>query len=313
MSTRAKIKTMDLKLRAELDRRLIDGSFSDYRGLAAWLSERGCKIGPTAVQRYGSAMERKLCALRIATEQARAVVDASGGADDLVNEGLMRLVQGDLFKVLVELKEADRKTVDLNALARNVASICRSSVQMRKAAEEMRDGIGRRVLAAERKVVEAARRGARGGLSATAEKRIRAALLEIAQMPMPDGETVPEIGESAARRAGARGDAAAGGRRSAGCPDARRGMTISTAPLFSEPSPASLAGECWEGRSIPRLLVQREGWGEVSCVSRFRLSQRDLSRRSQGFAATAPRTRRGQEVLRCEGCEKRGHDREVRR
>jgi hypothetical protein len=204
MPARAKIKMLDLKLRAELDRRLIDGSFSDYRGLAKWLTEKGCKIGPKAVQRYGSAMERKLGALRIATEQARAVVDASGGADDLVNEGLMRLVQGDLFKVLVELRDADRKTVDVNALARNVASICRSSVQMRKAAEEMRNGIGRRLRAAERKVVEAARRGARGGLSAVAEKRIRAALLEIAQMPMPDGETLHEIAGAAARAASAR-------------------------------------------------------------------------------------------------------------
>ena len=137
------------------------------------------------------------------------MVEASGGADDLVNEGLMRLVQGDLFKVLVELRDADRKTVDVNALARNVASICRSSVQMRKAAEEMRNGIGHRLRAAERKVVEAARRGARGGLSVAAEKRIRAALLEIAQMPMPDGETIPEIAESAARAAFAREQTAA--------------------------------------------------------------------------------------------------------
>jgi hypothetical protein len=211
MAARAKIKMLDLKLRAELDRRLIDGSFSDYRGLAAWLGEKGCKITHTAVRRYGSAMESKLGALRIATEQARAVVDASGGADDLVNEGLMRLVQGDLFKVLVELRDADRKTVDVNALARNVASICRSSVQMRKAAEEMRNGIGRRVRAAERKVVEAARRGARGGLSAAGEKRIRAALLEIAQMPVPDGETVREIAGSAARAEFAREQTAAPG------------------------------------------------------------------------------------------------------
>ena len=54
---------------------------------------------------------------------------------------------------------------------------------MRRAAEEMRGGIGRRVAAAERKVVAAARRGVRGGLSEVAEKRIRAALLEIAELP----------------------------------------------------------------------------------------------------------------------------------
>jgi hypothetical protein len=63
---------------------------------------------------------------------------------------------------------------------------------MRRLAEEMRSGIGKRVKAAERKVVEAARRGASGGLSAQAEGRIRAALLEIAELPAsPIDESIP--------------------------------------------------------------------------------------------------------------------------
>jgi hypothetical protein len=156
-----KIKRLPPELRAEFERRLVEGEFSDYRGLSRWLSSRGYYISHTSLHRYGTALENKLKALKLATEQARAVVEAAGGADDMVNEGLMRLVQGDLFRVLVELKEVDPQKVDVNALARNVASICRSSVQMRRAAEEMRNGIGRRVLAAERKVVNAARRCAR--------------------------------------------------------------------------------------------------------------------------------------------------------
>ena len=175
-------------LRAEFERRLVEGSFSDYRGLADGSASMDARFIPRLCSATAMALERKLNALRLATEQARAVVDASGGADDTVNEGLMRLVQGDLFRVLVELKEVDPKKIDINALARNVASICRSSVHMRRAAEEMRNGIGRRVRAAERKVVAAARRGARGGLSDAAEKRIRAALLEIVELPMPGGD-----------------------------------------------------------------------------------------------------------------------------
>jgi hypothetical protein len=206
MPPKGKIKKMPPELRAEFDRRLVEGSFSDYRGLARWLGEHGCEITPSALQRYGYGLERKLNALKLATEQARAVVDASGGADDTVNEGLMRLVQGDLFRVLVELKEVDPKKIDINALARNVASICRSSVHMRRAAEEMRNGIGRRVRTAERKVVAAARRGARGGLSEAAEKRIRAALLEIAELPAESGG---EQGAAAARLLADGGGAAA--------------------------------------------------------------------------------------------------------
>jgi hypothetical protein len=174
MPANGKIKKMSRELRAEFERRLVEGQFSDYRGLARWLGEHGCQIHSSALQKYGNALERKLNALRLATEQARAVVDASGGADDTVNEGLMRLVQGDLFRVLVELKEVDPQKIDINSLARNVASICRSSVHMRRAAEEMRSGIGRRVLAAERKVVAAARRGARGGGNGRSQRRGRA-------------------------------------------------------------------------------------------------------------------------------------------
>jgi Protein of unknown function (DUF3486) len=186
-----KIKSLPPKLRAELDRRLVKGGFSNYRALARWLGEQGCAISHSGVHKYGQELERRLETVRLATEQARAVVDATGEAGDTVNEGLMRLVQGDLFSVLFALKDVDRKNIDLNQLARHVASICRASVQMRKLADEMRHGIGRRVRDAERKVVEAARRGARGGLSQAAERRIRAALLEIAELPAPADDSLP--------------------------------------------------------------------------------------------------------------------------
>jgi hypothetical protein len=211
MGVRGKIRTLPSKLRAELDRRLVEGNFSDYRGLARWLGEHGCEISHSGLHKYGQRLERRLATLRLATEQARAVVKAAGGADDTVNEGLMRLVQGDLFNVLLEVRELDPEKVDFNALARNVASICRSAVQMRRLAEEMRSGIGRRVRAAERKVVEAARRGAEGGLSAKAERQIRAALLEIAELPAPPAdESIPRALRLIARREGrAGGDARA--------------------------------------------------------------------------------------------------------
>src|SRR5579863_3519309 len=160
-----KIRLMPAELRAEFDRRIVDASFRGYRDLTQWLSERGYYISFASLARYGKALDRKLEALKLATEQARIVVAATGAENDTINEGLMRLVQGDLFRVLVELKEADPDKVDINSLARNVASICRSSVQMRRVAEEMRSSLGRRVKRAERKVMAAARGGARRGLS----------------------------------------------------------------------------------------------------------------------------------------------------
>jgi hypothetical protein len=72
-------------------------------------------------------------------------------------------------------------------------------------------------------------------------------------------------------------------------------MSISTMQCFSGPSPTSLIGEGWVRRSLP-LSLSKERVGERSLAfSRITLSQRDLSRRSQSFAATPPWTRRGQE------------------
>ena len=73
-AVKGKIKTMTPALRAEFERRLVEGSFSDYRGLARWLGEHGyvsrSRLRP--LQRYGYGLERKLNALRLATEQGRA-------------------------------------------------------------------------------------------------------------------------------------------------------------------------------------------------------------------------------------------------
>ena len=171
----------------------------------------------------------------------------------------MRLVQGDLFRVLVELKEADPEKIDVNSLARNVASICRSSVQMRRAAEEMRIGIGRRVLAAERKVVAAARKGSPGGLSAAAEKRIRAALLEIVEMPVAVG--IDEASAAAYRLAG-------GGRE--------RSSADEPAPMKdSAPPSASLSAKNREKHAMTNNRTQK--------------------RKDGGGAPLQARPRRGQE------------------
>ena len=197
---KGKIKRLPPDLRAEFDRRLVAGAFSDYRGLARWLRENGYSISHTALARYGRALDRKLEALKLATEQARAVVKAAGAADDTINEGLMRLVQGDLFRVLVELKEADPEKIDVNSLARNVASICPLVGA---------DAPGGRRNARRDRAAGARGRaqGGRGGAQRIArrivgrgQKRIRAALLEIVEMPVAVG--IDEASAAAYRLAG---------------------------------------------------------------------------------------------------------------
>jgi Protein of unknown function (DUF3486) len=184
MPPRKKVYSLPKELRAELDRRLVDEGFRDYRGLARWLQEHGCEITQGSIQRYGSMMERRLEIVRLATAQARAVVDEAGGNDDRIAQALLKLVQQHLFAVLVDLNPAELKKTNIASLANSVAQMTRASVLQGRRAEEVRERLKERVNKAERKVIDQARvaaEAAGGGLSEDAQEQIRAALLEITQ------------------------------------------------------------------------------------------------------------------------------------
>jgi uncharacterized protein DUF3486 len=51
MPPRSKIDLMPKEIRAELDKRIVDGGFANYRGLAKWLDDNGYQIGKNAVSR----------------------------------------------------------------------------------------------------------------------------------------------------------------------------------------------------------------------------------------------------------------------
>ena len=240
MTSRSKVLKIPEKLREELDDRIVKGHFSNYAGLARWLGRNGCEIGPRVLQAYGQGLERRLEAVRLATAQARAVVAASDGEDDLVSEALMRLVQADLFKVLVELKETNLKDVDLTALARHVAGMGRAVIEMRRMTEAMREGVGRRVRSARRKVAKAVKLDANGGLSPEAALEIRKALLAITEAPelSVQAEALPE--------------------------------PLAAALAFSDKGPARTGGE----HSRSEGVVEKEADGEAKPAATIVLSDR---------------------------------------
>jgi hypothetical protein len=178
-ANRSRLSRLPAKLRAELDRRLLEGNFSNHAALARWLADQGYAIGEQAVSRYGSRLERNLDAVRVATAQARAVVAAAGDDDLKMNEALLRLVQQHLFNVLVALDPADPRGANLAAIARSVAEMGRASIVQRKLVEETRARMAAKIGAAEREIDAAA--GRDGGLSPQAVDRIRKVLTEIAE------------------------------------------------------------------------------------------------------------------------------------
>jgi Bacteriophage Mu, Gp27 len=170
MGVRSKVVTvLPRDVQGELDRRLIDGSFSNYRGLAKWLAQKGFQISRGSLQRYGSSLERSLARIKRVTEQAKSVVESSAGdRRGSLNDALVSLVQSHLFGALAETEDIDETS--LTRFARAIADLGRASVMQKRFAELMRQ----RLAAVGVTVGEQA---ARGGLSPEAEQAIRAALL----------------------------------------------------------------------------------------------------------------------------------------
>ena len=177
-----KIKKLPPDLKEELDRMFSEGTLHSCRQLAKWLGDNGFEISHAAIHKYGQKFERRLDAIRLATEQARIVCERFKDDDDEQMHGaLMRMVQTRLFEVLGSANEREKRTaaeggatiapVNITALARSVSGLARAETEHRKWAERARAGVAE----AEKKIEEA--RGK--GLSPDAADQIRAVLLEI--------------------------------------------------------------------------------------------------------------------------------------
>lgn len=170
MGRRSKIETLPKGVKEWLDAALVEGNFSGYEQLEAEMKARGYDVGKSSIHRYGSAFEQKLSMLKLASEQARAIVTAAPDDEGAVNEALMRLVQEHLFKLLTADEEGG---FDLPKVARAVADLGRATVTQKKWQTEVRAKAAAAADAAERIAKK-------GGLSATSVAEIRRSILGIA-------------------------------------------------------------------------------------------------------------------------------------
>lgn len=132
MPPRSKVAQLPPKVKAWLDQALVENNFSGYELLSASLAERGYSIGKSALHNYGQSFEERLATLRMASEQARAVVAAAPDDEGTVNEALVRLTQERLFQILL----ASEGKVDISKVGKTVAELVRASVTQKKYAAE---------------------------------------------------------------------------------------------------------------------------------------------------------------------------------
>lgn len=70
MPRRSRVSQLPANIRAELQQRLINNSFSDYEGLASWLAEEGFPVSISAIHRYGQALENLLPDIDLTDDQS---------------------------------------------------------------------------------------------------------------------------------------------------------------------------------------------------------------------------------------------------
>jgi Protein of unknown function (DUF3486) len=173
---RAKIDRLPKEIRAELDAKIVANGFGNYLGLAAWLKDQGFEIRKSAIHNHGQKLEQRLKAIKLATEEARAIVAASPDDDNAMNDALVRLVQDRLFTFLVDLELEDIDAVKLSKVSRGIADVARASISQKKFVQETRERVKAGV-AKTSEQIELVERA--GGLSPDAAKKIRNVLLDI--------------------------------------------------------------------------------------------------------------------------------------
>lgn len=137
MAPRSKVERLPAAVKAWLDGALVEGNFAGYERLVEELKRHGYEISKSSLHRYGSAFEERLSKLKMATEQARAVVANSPDDEGAMTEALMRLVQHKVFDVLVNA-DIDASKVDLSKLTLQVARLARAAVPLKKWQQEAR-------------------------------------------------------------------------------------------------------------------------------------------------------------------------------
>lgn len=133
------IEILPAPVKEWLDKALVEQNFSGYQALEEAMKERGYSISKSAIHRYGKTFEKRLSALKLATEQARAIVESAPDDEGRFSEALMRLAQEKIFGVLMDFEPDPDKPMNLGSLAKAAAELSRATVTQKKWAAEVRE------------------------------------------------------------------------------------------------------------------------------------------------------------------------------
>lgn len=135
----------------------------------------------SAVHRYGQKLEERLAAIRASTEAARLIRAQAGDREDARSEALTAMIQSELFESIMSLQAASNEEMDpgervglLSAAAKNIATLTRSSVALKKFQAEAEERARKQLLEEQREKLNAL--SSKGGVSVETMAAIRESL-----------------------------------------------------------------------------------------------------------------------------------------
>lgn len=120
-------------------RMTLDELIADLKARWPEESEAGELPSRAAVGRYGQKLERRLSAIRASTEAAKIIQAQSGDREDARSGALTAMIQAELFESIMALQEAGDEEMPpservglLSSAAKNIATLTRSSVNLKR-------------------------------------------------------------------------------------------------------------------------------------------------------------------------------------
>ena len=159
----------------------LDELITDLRARFPAQAHAGELPSRSAIGRYGQKLERRLSAIRASTEAAKLIQAQAGDDKDARSEALTALVQTELFEAILALQEADDPEANpedrvamLSSAAKNIATLTRSSVNLKLFQAKVEKDTRERLLAEQRAALDAM--GSKGGVTDDTKRAIREAL-----------------------------------------------------------------------------------------------------------------------------------------
>jgi len=143
MPARSKIDQLPPQTREKIERLMIERGFSGYDGMAeeanAIIAGDGYEIvlSRSGLARHGQEFEAKCDAIRIATEQAKAIVGVAGDDEGNLNQSLILMIQQLTYDILVRTKPEEIGDI-LPKIGLMVSKLSKASVDQRKYRREIR-------------------------------------------------------------------------------------------------------------------------------------------------------------------------------